>query len=209
MKKNNTPINFTPEIDKDEYISSVKKIQNHIQKGDIYETNFCYNWSAKGKINNPYDLFLKLKALTKALFSVYAEIDNHVIISASPERFLKKEGDKLISQPIKGTSKRGIDQKEDQMLIDKLKNEPKERTENIMIVDLVRNDLSKIAIEKSVTVEELCKVYSFENIHQMISTISCKVNNEIKFSKILKSTFPMGSMTGVPKNSNDGINGKV
>jgi para-aminobenzoate synthetase component 1 len=198
-KIHNDKIEFIPEIKKAEYISIVNEIKDHIQKGDIYETNFCYNWSANQKVSNPYKLYQKLKKLTKAPFGLYAEFDNHTIISASPERFLKKIGNKLISQPIKGTSKRSTDINKDLQLLNKLKNDPKEITENVMIVDLVRNDLSKIAIENSVSVDELCKVYTFENIHQMISTISCEVEKNISFSEILKALFPMGSMTGVPK----------
>ena len=199
IKSKNEFIKFEPEFNKQNYISIVNKIKDHIQKGDIYETNFCYNWESKQIINDTYSIFKKLNTLTKAPFSVYAEIDDHVIISASPERFLKKEGNKLITQPIKGTAKRGINKKEDIELINQLKNDHKENTENIMIVDLVRNDLSKIATENSVNVDELCKVYTFENIHQMISTVSCYIDNKITISDIIKSLFPMGSMTGVPK----------
>ena len=195
----NKPFVFSPEIEKEKYLSTIEKIKYHIQKGDIYETNFCYEWNAYEKVNNPYLLYKKLEQLTKAPFSVYAEFDNHVIISASPERFLKKRGNKLISEPIKGTAKRSKIKEEDLKLINQLKNDPKERTENIMIVDLVRNDLSKLAKKNSVKVDELCKVYSFENIHQMISKVSCNVNPNTFFSEVLKSLFPMGSMTGVPK----------
>ena len=198
-KSENIYIKFKPELTKKDYLSKIKKVKSHIQKGDIYETNFCYNWEAQTKINNPYNIFKKLESLTKAPFSVYSEIGEHVIISASPERFIKKRGNKLISEPIKGTSKRSKNSDLDQRLINSLKNDPKERAENIMIVDLVRNDLSKVADKNSVTVEELCEVYTFENIHQMISTVSCNIDEEISFSQILKALFPMGSMTGVPK----------
>ncbi len=195
----NKPIGFRPEINKKKYLSIVNNIKNHIQKGDIYETNFCYNWLANHEIKNPYSIYQKLENLTKAPFKLYANLDTHTIISASPERFIKKTGNKLISQPIKGTSKRHVDPKIDKILIENLKNNTKERTENIMIVDLVRNDMSRIASKESVSVDELCQVYTFENIHQMISSISCKINNTVSFSEILKAMFPMGSMTGVPK----------
>ena len=112
---------------------------------------------------------------------------------------MKRRGNQLTSQPIKGTSKRSNDKITDQKLIAKLKSDPKERAENIMIVDLVRNDLSKVAVKNSVTVDELCQVYTFENIHQMISTVTCEVTSKTSFSEILKALFPMGSMTGVPK----------
>lgn len=195
----NQTLTFIPELNKDEYISKIRKIKNHIQQGDIYETNFCYNWESYSKLNNGYQLFEKLEKLTKAPFSVYAELNNHIILSASPERFLKRRGNQLISQPIKGTSKRSSNKKTDQELIAKLKSDPKERAENIMIVDLVRNDLSKVAVKNSVNVDELCQVYTFENIHQMISTVTCEVETNTSFSGILKALFPMGSMTGVPK----------
>jgi len=197
--KGNDEIKFIPELSKDEYISKIDKIKTHIQQGDIYETNFCYNWESYQKIENGHQIYTKLSKLTKAPFSVYAELNNHLIISASPERFIKRRGNQLISQPIKGTSKKSVDSTIDEELKTKLKNDPKERAENIMIVDLVRNDLSKVAKKNSVHVDELCQVYTFENIHQMISTISCEVPKNIKFSTILKALFPMGSMTGVPK----------
>ena len=199
IKTQDKSIGFIPEFNREKYISIINRIKNHIQKGDIYETNFCYNWLANHKLKNPYLIYQKLEKLTKAPFKVYADLDNHVIISASPERFIKKIGNQLISQPIKGTSKRHHDPKKDKTLVEKLENDPKERTENIMIVDLVRNDMSKIASKKSVSVDELCQVYTFENIHQMISSISCKINDSVSFSDILKAMFPMGSMTGVPK----------
>lgn len=195
----NQKLTFHPEFSKEEYLTKIKKIKTHIQQGDIYETNFCYKWEAYQKLENGYQLYEKLEKLTKAPFSVYAELNNHIILSASPERFLKKRGTKLISQPIKGTSKRSSNIVADMELINKLKEDPKERAENIMIVDLVRNDLSKVAINNSVTVEELCEVYTFKNIHQMISTVSCEIDSSTSFSEILKGLFPMGSMTGVPK----------
>jgi len=118
---------------------------------------------------------------------------------ASPERYLKKMGTKVISQPIKGTAPRSKNKKTDARLIQELQTDEKERSENIMIVDLVRNDLSKSALKGSVVVEELCKVYSFEQVHQMVSTISATVPDDIDPIKVLKETFPMGSMTGAPK----------
>jgi para-aminobenzoate synthetase component 1 len=121
------------------------------------------------------------------------------LLSASPERYLKKEGEHLISQPIKGTEKRAATKKADEKLIAALEQNPKERAENIMIVDLVRNDFSRFAIKGSVKVDELCKVYTFEQVHQLISTVSCNVKSGIHPVEILKNTFPMGSMTGAPK----------
>ena len=198
IKKNNSIV-FRPEISNNEYIERLKKIKEHIQLGDIYETNFCYGWKSKSKLTNPYALFQKLDTITKAPFSVYADLKTHTVLCASPERFIEKRGDKITSQPIKGTAKKVHNKKLDEKIVLKLENDLKERAENIMIVDLVRNDLSKIATKNSVTVDELCKVYSFENIHQLISTVSCKTKKSMPFSAIMKALFPMGSMTGVPK----------
>lgn len=121
------------------------------------------------------------------------------MLSASPERYLKKDGETIISQPIKGTAKRSKNILEDDRLKIALSQDTKERSENIMIVDLVRNDLSKTAIKGSVKVEELTKVYTFDQVHQMISTVTSKVEETTHPVDVIKSTFPMGSMTGAPK----------
>ncbi|MBI1836495.1 MAG: anthranilate synthase component I family protein [Flavobacteriia bacterium] len=192
--------NFKPRIDKSEYLNKIKELKKHIQLGNIYEVNFCQEfYDDHVDMDFPLDLYFKLNQLTQAPFSSFCSFGNYSIYSGSPERFLKKTGSKISSEPIKGTARRGNTLAEDEKLIETLKNDPKERSENIMIVDLVRNDLSKIALKNSVTVEELCGIYSFETVHQMISTISCEVPNDIQFTDIIKATFPMGSMTGAPK----------
>src|SRR5690606_2647443 len=127
------------------------------------------------------------------------KLNEHFALSASPERYLKKTGNFLISQPIKGTARRMKNREEDIKIAEHLKNDPKERSENIMIADLVRNDLSRIAEKGSVRAEELCAIYTFEQVHQMISTIVCHVSPTVENREIFKSTFPMGSMTGAPK----------
>lgn len=180
------------------YVQNVKKLLDHIQRGDVYEINYCINFSADNVEINPIGVFEKLSAISEAPFSFLAGINGVYILCASPERFLKKTGDRLISQPIKGTRKRGASSEEDELLKEGLKTDPKERAENIMIVDLVRNDLSRIARPGSVKVEELCEVYTFKQVHQMISTIGCLTSEE-DLSNILRATFPMGSMTGAPK----------
>jgi para-aminobenzoate synthetase component 1 len=192
--------NFTPRISKEEYIEQVNKLKHHIQIGNIYEVNFCQEFYAENvSIEYPFDAYFKLNTITKAPFSCYFQMDDYSIFGGSPERFIKKEGTKLISEPIKGTSKRGLSENEDNELKQALISDPKERAENVMIVDLVRNDLSKIAKKNSVEVEELCQIYSFETVHQMISRISCEIESTTAFTDIIKATFPMGSMTGVPK----------
>lgn len=186
-------------ISKENYIEKVIKILEHIHHGDIYEVNFCMEFFAE-KVNiNPLEKFLKLNEISKAPFSVFFKNNMHFLLSASPERYLKKEGETIISQPIKGTSKRFLDALEDEKSKLELSQNPKERAENIMITDLVRNDLSRTAQNGSVAVEELCKVYSFLQVHQMISTISSKLDSKFSVIDVLKTTFPMGSMTGAPK----------
>ena len=132
-------------------------------------------------------------------FASFLKIDEQYLLSASPERYLKKEGNKIISQPIKGTAKRLISPIDDEKIASDLSRDEKERAENVMIVDLVRNDLSKTAKIGSVHVEELCKVYSFKQVHQMISTVVSEVEPTMHPVEIIRSTFPMGSMTGAPK----------
>jgi len=117
----------------------------------------------------------------------------------SPERFIHKQNHEIISQPIKGTSKRGADPTQDELLKVALKNNQKEQAENVMIVDLVRNDLGKVAIPGTVNVDELCGIYTLKTVHQMISTISATLKENLLFSEIIKASFPMGSMTGAPK----------
>lgn len=186
-------------ISKESYLNKIIKLQKEIQQGNIYEVNFCYEFYAEQAKIDPLSLFHKLMLNSNAPFSSFGKFNDKYIISASPERFLKKEGNKLISQPIKGTAKRGKSIEEDSRLKEELIGSEKERSENVMIVDLVRNDFSRIAKFDSVLVEELCKIYSFKTVHQMVSTISCELKEEIRFSDLLKATFPMGSMTGAPK----------
>jgi len=191
---------FKPRTTKEEYLKSVNKLKEHIQKGDIYEVNFCQEFYAEGvEIEYPLDAYFKLNLITRAPFSTFLTINDYSIFCGSPERYLNKTATRLKSQPIKGTSKRSASKEEDELLKANLQNDPKERAENVMIVDLVRNDLSKIAENNSVKVDELFGVYSFETVHQLVSTISCDIDPSLNFTDILKATFPMGSMTGAPK----------
>ncbi len=186
-------------IHKDEYYTRVKRMLQHIQRGDIYEANFCQEFYAENTLINPIEIYLKLNEISKAPFATFLKVDSKFLISASPERYLRKEQTKIISQPIKGTAKRSHSINEDEILKSNLKTDIKERSENIMIVDLVRNDLSKFATKGSVEVEELCEVYTFEQVHQMISTVVAEVENTTSPVAILRESFPMGSMTGAPK----------
>ena len=186
-------------ISKELYVEKVTKMLEHIHIGDMYEANFCMEFFAENAIINPLEKFQKLNAISQAPFSVFFKNHKQYLLSASPERYLKRVGETLISQPIKGTSKRFSDTNEDEKSRQFLESDAKERAENIMITDLVRNDLSHTAQKGSVEVKELCKIYSFLQVHQMISTITSKLDAQYSPIDVLKTTFPMGSMTGAPK----------
>ena len=186
-------------ISKKEYLKHLDTVLEHIHRGDIYEVNFCQEFFAEDAIINPLQVYEHLNEISSPPFASFLKIKDNYLLSASPERFVKRENNKIISQPIKGTSKRLKNKKLDRKLAEQLENDEKERSENIMIVDLVRNDLSKTAIKGSVQVEELCKVYSFKQVHQLISTVVSEVSLETDSIDIIKSFFPMGSMTGAPK----------
>ena len=188
-------------MNKREYLDRVNQLKKHIKRGDLYEANFCQEFYTEVSSLPLAQTYQKLNEISLAPFSVFMKMQNQVLISASPERFVQKKGRNVISQPIKGTSKRSKDIQEDKILIEKLEINQKERAENIMIVDLVRNDLSRIAEKGSVQVKELCKVYSFKQVHQMISTVEAHAKPCISSENIIKDLFPMGSMTGAPKKS--------
>ena len=199
QKHNDFEVKIHKRITKKHYLETIKSIQDHIHRGDIYEVNFCQEFYAEDAIINPLEVYFHLNEISKPPFAGFLKLEDKFILSASPERFVRKKGNKVISQPIKGTAKRSANSKTDKELAIDLANDPKERSENIMIVDLVRNDLAKTAIKGSVTVEELCKVYSFKQVHQLISTVTAEVAETVDPIDIVKSLFPMGSMTGAPK----------
>ena len=186
-------------IHKDEYFDKVNTMLTHIHRGDIYEANFCQEFFAENTCINPLETYKKLNNISKPPFASFVKLEDKYVLCASPERYIKKEDDIIISQPIKGTAERSESIAEDNQLKTELLNDEKERSENIMIVDLVRNDLSKTALKGSVEVKELCKIYTFDQVHQMISTVTSKVDVKTHPIDIIKSTFPMGSMTGAPK----------
>ncbi len=193
------PIRIRMRIFKDEYFKRIDQMLAHIYRGDIYEANFCQEFYATDTEIDPFTTYKNLNAISKPPFAAFLKNNDTYVLCASPERYLNKEGTTITSQPIKGTAKRAEDLKEDALLKNELAKDEKERAENIMIVDLVRNDLSKSALKGSVTVRELCKVYTFEQVHQMISTISSEVAMDKNPVEIIKESFPMGSMTGAPK----------
>jgi len=192
-------VTVQPRISKESYVKKVSTLLDHLHRGDLYEANFCMEFYAENTTINPLDKFDKLNAISQTPFAVYFKNNQQFLLSATPERYLRKEGEQLISQPIKGTAKRFQDKTEDEKSKLNLATDPKERAENIMITDLVRNDLSRTAQKGTVQVQELCGIYSFQQVHQMISTITSKLDTKFSNVDVLRMTFPMGSMTGAPK----------
>ena len=197
--KANDSIKIKLRIHKDEYFKKIEDMLTHIHRGDIYEANFCQEFYSEDVTINPLETYHHLNSISRPPFATFLKLHDKYLLSASPERYIKKKGRKIISQPIKGTAKRAKNAVEDKALIERLKNDEKERSENIMIVDLVRNDLSKTAKKGSVKVKELCKVHTFDQVHQMISTVVSKIKKDVHPVDVIRTTFPMGSMTGAPK----------
>jgi para-aminobenzoate synthetase component I len=181
---------------RDTYLNKITEIQECIRNGVFYEMNFCQSFEADVAVD-PYALFAMLNETSPAPFASFYKLGTTYLIGGSPERFLHKSGKVLTSQPIKGTSRRTGHHDESERLA--LMESEKDRAENIMIVDLVRNDLSRICEVGTVKVNELCGIYSYPRVHQMVSTISGELTPETPFSDILEALFPMGSMTGAPK----------
>jgi len=192
-------IKIKPRFTKAEYVAIIEKLKTHLQYGDIYEVTFSMDFSAEHVFADPFSLYVKLTEASPMPFSSFLKIGQKYLICASPERFLAGRNKKIISQPIKGTAPRFVDETLDKKSAYDLLKSEKERSENIMIVDLVRNDLSRIAAPGSVRVDELCGLYAFPKVFQLISTVSCDLKNGNSTADVLKATFPPGSMTGAPK----------
>ena len=199
VEGHNPAVQVQPRINRQQYLDAVSQIIRHIHLGDCYVINYCQEFFAYANVD-PLLLYRQLSALSPTPFAAYYKLHNHYLLCASPERYMKKQGNTLISQPIKGTAARNdADAAADALNKKLLQDSLKERSENVMVVDLVRNDIGKVATAGSVVVDELFGIYSFPNVHQMISTVSGQIKNDISFGEILKATFPMGSMTGAPK----------
>jgi para-aminobenzoate synthetase component I len=190
---------LTATTSKEKYLNNLHELKHHIQLGNIYEINYCVEFFTENTSLDPLLVFLRLYELSLAPFAALACIGNKYIISASPELYLRKEGQRLVTQPIKGTAKRGLTAEEDKIILEQLSRSEKERTENVMAVDVARNDFSILATRGSVLVENLFKVETYKTVHQMVSTVSCILKEGVVYSDIIKATFPMASMTGAPK----------
>jgi para-aminobenzoate synthetase component I len=187
-------------LSKEQYIRKIEELKRHIVRGDCYEINFCQEFFAAAADINPLEVFQRLTTVSPNPFSALYKLEDRFLICASPERFITKKGRRIYSQPMKGTSRRDLnDPVQDEILKRELQQSAKERSENVMVVDMVRNDLSRVCKESSVAVDELFGVYSYPQVHQMISTISGELDEGVEFGDIIEATFPMGSMTGAPK----------
>lgn len=199
-ENSNSVIEWSSSIAADVYFQKIETIKKSIVDGDFYELNFCTEWQSDGaKTFDPYNMYIQLCKKAPAPFSAFVKYQDRFLLCSSPERYLNVRGNKIVSQPIKGTRGRVGDHHMDAQLKTDLMTSEKDRAENIMIADLVRNDLSRICIPGTVEVEELCGIHSFSHVHQMISTISGQLQENVDFEQILGATFPMGSMTGAPK----------
>lgn len=190
---------FRKRMSKTTYIQAFESLKNHIARGDIYEVNLCQEFYAEACTIDPYHVYKRLCEISPTPFATFFKIRDKYILSASPERFLAKRGNTLISQPIKGTAPRGKTLEEDEQIKSRLHTNPKEIAENVMIVDLVRNDLTRCAKPGSVAAERQLEIHTFKQVHQLISTITCQKNEDLSDLDCIKHTFPPGSMTGAPK----------
>lgn len=192
-------IALKPVVSREQYIRQVETLKKHIQLGDIYEINYCITFEAREVEIDPVQLYQRLNGISRASYSSLLKLGSRYIISSSPELFLSKRGNRLLTKPIKGTARRGATEAEDQRIKEELYRNLKERNENVMIVDVSRNDLSRLAARGSVRVDKLFDIESYQQVHQMVSTVSCSLKNDTSFDEIIAVTFPMASMTGAPK----------
>jgi len=190
---------FNKVISKDKYLATIATLREHIANGDCYEINFCNKGVCEQADIVPLHVFRALNELSPAPFAAYYRVANKYMICASPERYLRKTGNHMLSQPIKGTASRAAEEAKDEQIKETLRNDIKERAENVMIVDLVRNDLARCCETGSVHVDELFGIYSFPQVHQMISSVSGTLRADVPFRDAIRYSFPMGSMTGAPK----------
>lgn len=187
-------------LKREEYLQIIRDLQQHILRGDCYEINFCQEFYANGAVIDPLHTYLSLCKTSPNPFAAFYKVWDRYLVCASPERYLKKEGNRLCSQPMKGTWQRDTtSQQADNRNREQLYHSAKDRSENVMVVDLVRNDLSKVCEEGSVQVDELFGIYPFPQVYQMISTVSGRLRDDVHFIDAIQQSFPMGSMTGAPK----------
>lgn len=193
------PILWEPKVRRAEYLQQARRLMEHIQRGDIYEVNYCMERTASAPDFDPFRAFERLAASTRAPFASFYRLENLFALCASPERFLRFDGSSVFAEPMKGTRPRSPDPVKDERLKQELASDGKERSENVMALDVVRHDLSCIATERSVVVEELCAVRSYPRVHQLVSKVRATVKDRNSPMDVVAACFPMASMTGAPK----------
>jgi len=192
-------LSFQQRIGKELYLKNINTLRRHIADGDCYEVNFCNEGYCDEAVIDPLQTFIRLSDISPAPFAAYYRLMHHYMMCASPERYLHKNGSTVLSQPIKGTARRDPDRQKDEAIRQELQDSVKNRAENVMIVDLVRNDLARSCIPGTVSVNELFGIHTFPQVHQMISTVSASMPQGAPFTDSIRYSFPMGSMTGAPK----------
>ena len=189
---------FTSNFSREEYINSVKKVKEYIKEGHTYIANLTQRFSCDFN-SDPFDTYISLRSINKAPFSCYLNLEGFQIISSSPERFLKVFNNKVETRPIKGTRPRGKDKLEDEKNKKELLNSEKDKSELLMIVDLERNDLSKVCKPFSVKVTELFKLEEYATVFHLVSTVIGELKEDVSSVKCIRECFPGGSITGAPK----------
>ncbi len=188
-----------PSLSKEDYLKALANIKKHIQRGDVYELNFCQKFTARAELSNPVECFADLCSQLNMPYAMLLKQASKYLFCLSPELFLKKTKQTLISKPIKGTAARHTNLENDAQAISRLLNSEKERAEHVMAVDVARHDLSRVAVRNSVHVPTLFGIETFTNVHQMVSTVKAELKPDVAWDSLMEATFPMASMTGAPK----------
>ena len=183
---------------KKQYLDSVRKVKYYIEKGDVYQVNIAQRFEIELE-EKTWDLYKRLRQITPSNYSAFLRYPESDILSTSPEHFVSLKESLVHSKPMKGTRPRGSNKKSDNELLNDLKNSLKDRTENLMIVDVVRNDLGKVCLPGSINVKNLFKIEKYEHVFQMITDIYAELNEKYNIVDLLESCFPGGSVTGAPK----------
>jgi para-aminobenzoate synthetase component I len=193
------PLSLKQKVSREEYVRAVNGIREEILNGEIYEMNYCLEFYAQAPTLAPVPVFLALNHLSPMPFGGFFKIRDKYLLCASPERFIRKQGSLLVSQPIKGTIRRGRTPEEDAVLRQQLRRDEKEIAENMMIMDLVRNDLGRSSVTGTVKVEEMFGIYALPQVFQMMTTVTGHIRPDCHPVEAIRHAFPMGSMTGAPK----------
>jgi para-aminobenzoate synthetase component 1 len=200
MRQIDAPKSISSRHSDEEYLALIESCKSSIAKGDAYQLCLT-NQISIDTANDPFAVYLNLRSISPAPYSAYIKLGDKAIVSSSPEQFLKVSNGLVSTKPIKGTRPRGKTQEEDLQLAEELRTNEKERAENLMIVDLMRNDLALVSEPDDVVVEKLFEVESYASVHQLVSTVVAKLKPGLDVFDAIKAAFPAGSMTGAPKKS--------